>query len=336
MNKRYVLAIYLVVIALMTSIYLSTNQGLGKNEVYAQAANTVTVSEIIESVMVTPSPAATPVPTKAPVKEVVTKVTYTAPEAVKPITAKKYVVNAYHLNVRANPYSTSKILDVLKKGDVIQSSKEVNGWIKLDNRQGYISAKYVSDASKSAVVTPVTKKIQPVVTTTKTSTTVSKTTKSSVSKSNKAVFYPSLSQSVSTPSNLTAAQIEIIFDGTALEGLGEAFVRIEKEDGVNAFFAIAVAKLESGNGKSRLAQRKNNLFGLNATGNEYDNAHSFKTKADSVEAFGLLISTKYVDRGYTSIAKINGKYCPPNPKWKNLVYSIMKGDYNKLKKKQQL
>ena len=90
-------------------------------------------------------------------------------------------------------------------------------------------------------------------------------------------------------------------------------------------------KLESGNGKSRLSQTKNNLFGLNATtGSENKKAFSFATKGDSVRKFGQLISKNYVGKGLTTIEKVAKKYCPANGRWSGHVKSIMKSDFRKL------
>jgi flagellum-specific peptidoglycan hydrolase FlgJ len=137
---------------------------------------------------------------------------------------------------------------------------------------------------------------------------------------------------VMTDSGLTEDHISTIFKGTALEdeGLEEVILEIEEMYGINAYFTIAVLKLESGNGESRLATTKNNLFGLNAIDGNINEAFSFKTKGDSVRKFGQLISKSYVDKGYTTIEKVSKKYCPSNSEWPSLVASIMKSDYRKL------
>jgi beta-N-acetylglucosaminidase len=137
---------------------------------------------------------------------------------------------------------------------------------------------------------------------------------------------------VKTDSGLTEEHISTIFKGSALEneGLEEVILEIEETYGINAYFTIAVMKLESGNGESRLAQTKNNLFGLNAIDGKMDQAFSFETKGDSVRKFGQLISNNYVDKGYTTIEKVSKKYCPSNSEWPSLVVSIMKSDYRKL------
>jgi beta-N-acetylglucosaminidase len=133
-------------------------------------------------------------------------------------------------------------------------------------------------------------------------------------------------------SGLTKESIEKILDGTELTGHGleTAILEIEQEFGINAYFTIAVMKLESGNGKSRLAKVKNNLFGLNATGGSNEQAYAFETKADSVKRFGQLIAKHYVGKGLDTVGKVAKKYCPANPKWARLVENIMFSDHLKL------
>ncbi|SEM90380.1 glucosaminidase domain-containing protein [Paenibacillus sp. OV219] len=138
---------------------------------------------------------------------------------------------------------------------------------------------------------------------------------------------------VNTDSGLSSKQIAQLLNGTKLSGQGleQAVLSIEEEYGINAFFTIAVMKLESGNGKSRLARTKNNLFGLNATSsNPYRKATYFETKGDCVQKFGQLLSDNYVERGYTTIEKVARKYCPVNSKWASHVRSIMRSDFSKL------
>ena len=128
---------------------------------------------------------------------------------------------------------------------------------------------------------------------------------------------------VNSESKLTEQQIEQIFEGTSLadHGLEQTILQTEEEYGINAYFTIAVMKLESGHGKSKLAKEKNNLFGLNAIdGDAFNKAFSFHTKGESIEKFGQIISKNYIDKGYTSIEKVASKYCQANPKWSALSY----------------
>lgn len=125
------------------------------------------------------------------------------------------------------------------------------------------------------------------------------------------------SSSVLTTSNLSADQIEgMLSDYPGLDGLGSVIYQIEQENGVNAYYTLAVASLESGYGKSNLAQTKNNLFGMiNCT---------FQSKTSCVEYFGELMN-KYESRlGSENMtpAGINPTYCTSDT-WAGKVTTLM-------------
>jgi uncharacterized protein YgiM (DUF1202 family) len=247
------------------------------------------------------------------------------------ISIAKYEVTAYCLNVREDANATSKILELVQKGTLLEVLNITdNGWLTLKGG-GYVNGKYTKIYSenskkpaqlKTLPVTPVTPvmPVMPVMPV----TPVTPVTPAVVQQPTSVV---------KSDSGLVEAHIAEILKGTSLAGLGleKAILEIEELYGINAYFTIAVMKLESGNGKSKIAKDKNNLFGLNAIdGDQYNKAFSFKTKGDSVQKFGQLISKNYIDKGYTTIEKVSTKYCQANPKWSGLVKSIMKSDYNKL------
>ena len=255
-------------------------------------------------------------------------------------------VTAYHLNVREDGHADAKILTSVEQGDILTIVRELdNGWLEMEGGR-FINGKYtkyaepeVRDESKKPedklvsiqsyseaadfndqklvqMNNPQRKAAPKIVKTVQQNLTANKPT-----------------SVVNQASGLTSEQIEQLFEGSALSGheLGEAVLVMEEKYGINAFFTVAVMKLESGHGKSKLAKQKNNLFGLNAIdGNAYNKAFSFKTKSDSVEKFAQLISKNYVGKGLNTIEKVAKKYCPTNDKWPGLVKSIMKRDYNKL------
>ncbi len=245
-----------------------------------------------------------------------------------------YEVTAYYLNVRERPSSSSAILSVVEKGDRLDVLHATdNGWYKLQNG-GYVHGDYLKpvkgihtlNAASAVDVTAIPKQSQEVTIASAVPVPVPAVRKRMPSEPSKPTT------TVKEESGLTEAHIADIFEGTALEGhdLEQAILGIEEKYGINAYFTIAVMKLESGNGKSKLAKEKNNLFGLNAVGNSTRKAYAFETKADSVYKFGELISKSYVGKGYTTIEKVARKYCPANPKWASLVKRIMNGDYKKL------
>jgi flagellum-specific peptidoglycan hydrolase FlgJ len=224
----------------------------------------------------------------------------------KELVATPYVTTAYYLNVRAEASAKSKILNVLKKGSSISVvGKTENGWLQLADGT-YVHGAYAEPAGKSVKETPAP---------------AAKVRKLAADPPRKPA-----SQVVSD-SGLTEEAIRAIFQGTGLAGndLEKAVLEIEEEYGINAYFTIAVMKLESGNGNSKIAKNKNNLFGLNSSnGTGY---LRFKTKVDSVKKFGQLISKNYIGKGYTTIEKIGRKYCPANSKWPGLVKNIINRDY---------
>jgi len=246
------------------------------------------------------------------------------------VTAAKYEVTAYYLNVRAEADGTSKIMNVVTQGTVLEVSKPTdNGWLELTGG-GYIHGGYAKRISEEAKPSPQAAAVkaeeqaageaiavqapQPIV-------------HAKPAEPNKP------SSAVNSTSGLTEEQIAAVIKDTALEGEGleEAILEIERMYGINSFFTIAVMKLESGHGKSQLARTKNNLFGLNAIDSDaYNKALSFKTKGESVKQFGHIISEFYFDRGLTSLEKVARKYCGANSNWPVLVKSIMNSDYKKV------
>ncbi|MBD3918597.1 glucosaminidase domain-containing protein [Paenibacillus sp. PR3] len=239
-----------------------------------------------------------------------------------PSTVSTYETTADYLNVRVNAYSESKIINTVTKGTVLEvSSVTENGWLRLKDG-GYVHGGYAKPINKDEkIAKQLLKAVKEVKTlAVETETEIETETETKVNEP---------TSKVESDSGLTTEHIATILKGTDLEdqGLEKAILRIEDEYGINAFFTIAVMKLESGNGSSKLATRKNNLFGLNAIdGNGYNKGLSFKTKADCVLKFGQLIASKYIDKGYTTIEKVAKKYCPANSKWPSHVKNIMERD----------
>ncbi|MCA0754327.1 glucosaminidase domain-containing protein [Paenibacillus sp. N4] len=241
-----------------------------------------------------------------------------------------YEVTAYYLNVRSEPNAGSRILHVAEQGTAFEIAAVTdNGWLKLKDG-GYIHAGYAkkteNNAPEPAAEEPAPKKQKAAV-------RIASVESSASAPEETRQLPDKPSSRVDSDSGLTMAHIKKIFKGTALSGHGleSAILEIEEEYGINAFFTIAVMKLESGNGKSKLAKNKNNLFGLNAIdGDKYNKAFSFKTKGDSVRRFGKLLSKHYVGKGLETVEQVAKKYCPANSKWPSLVRAIMKSDYKKL------
>jgi flagellum-specific peptidoglycan hydrolase FlgJ len=236
------------------------------------------------------------------------------------ISVAKYEVTAHYLNVRENANAKSKILELVQKGTLLEVLNITdNGWLTLMGG-GYVNGKYTKIYSENFKKPAEVKTLS-----------VTPAQLKTLSVTPAIVKQPT--SIVKSDSGLVEAHIEEILKGTSLagQGLEKAILEIEELYGINAYFTIAVMKLESGNGKSKIAKDKNNLFGLNAIdGDQYNKAFSFKTKGDSVQKFGQLISKNYIDKGYTTIEKVSAKYCHANPKWSGVVKNIMKSDYSKL------
>lgn len=101
-------------------------------------------------------------------------------------------------------------------------------------------------------------------------------------------------------SGVGVRHIDYVLEGTSLEGLGEYYIKAEKEYGVNAFFLIGLSALESAWGNSRLANDRNNVFGFMAYDRNVDMAKRFETKGDSI-----LYVAKYLKNNYLTVG---GKY----------------------------
>jgi flagellum-specific peptidoglycan hydrolase FlgJ len=247
---------------------------------------------------------------------------HAAAASAKQAAADTYQTTAYYLNVRAEASAKTKILKVVKKGTILAIlHKTDNGWLKLDGG-GYVHGGYATP------VTPESLDSKPAETTESSVTSAPNGPSEPAQPAKSAHATPRKPASaVQTASGLTAEHIAQIFKGTGLAGHGleKAVVQLESDYGINAYFTIAVMKLESGDGKSRMAKNKNNLFGLNGKGGYL----RFASKPESVRKFGQLISKNYIGKGYTTVEKVARKYCPVNPKWPALVKTIMNRDYKK-------
>lgn len=130
------------------------------------------------------------------------------------------------------------------------------------------------------------------------------------------------------PSGISAERFENAFRGTALEGIGEMLVFAENETGINSLILAGVIVHETGWGSSRLAKEKNNLAGLNACGDAYNNAFSFDSRIDSIMFLGNLLSTKYCPGGKFfgggfNLDGVGVKYAE-DPLWAKKVAGCMK------------
>ncbi|MCR1959306.1 GBS Bsp-like repeat-containing protein, partial [Erysipelatoclostridium ramosum] len=114
--------------------------------------------------------------------------------------------------------------------------------------------------------------------------------------------------------NYTSAQLTTYMNNktnssiSKLNNTGDIFVKYQNQYGVNALLAMSFAALESGWGKSDIAQNNNNLFGLNATDeNPAGNADTYPTVDNCVYDFTAnWMSKKYLNATY--ISRFRGGY----------------------------
>lgn len=75
-------------------------------------------------------------------------------------------------------------------------------------------------------------------------------------------FVLTVDSDLTVASNISAEEAEKMLEKyPKLHGLGEAFVKAEKEKGVNALYMLGLACLESNYGRSNFAVERNNLYG---------------------------------------------------------------------------
>jgi hypothetical protein len=102
---------------------------------------------------------------------------------------------------------------------------------------------------------------------------------------------------------------------TPLPKLGAAFMRAEREEGINARCFVAHAMLESGWGTSAIARYKRNLFGYNAYDRDpWKHARRFSSHARGVAAVAEILRESYLTPGgrwwygFTTLRGINRYY----------------------------
>lgn len=84
-------------------------------------------------------------------------------------------------------------------------------------------------------------------------------------------------------------------NNSRLYGKGQFFYYSQEKYGVNALLSLSLSRNETGNGRSTLAIRKNNGFGLNAVdSNPYHDANWYASFASSILGY----TSKYVTYGY--------------------------------------
>jgi len=212
-----------------------------------------------------------------------------------------FIVTVNGLNVREHNNTNSTVIRVLDKDDLIEIISSEGDWYET-NTHRFVNKNYlerINDYDNFKLTSRGSR--QPV-------------------------------YNVNSRCNLSINDFKKLLDGSKLEGLEYAILKAENKYGINGLFILAVAKLESGNGTSKIAKYKNNLFGLNAVDSDpYNKAFYFNSKSESVYTFANIINKYYVSNGLTTIRQINTRYSS-SKKWTGKVYSIMNVEYKKLQK----
>lgn len=132
--------------------------------------------------------------------------------------------------------------------------------------------------------------------------------------------------------NLTEKDMNDIIDwfdtkvdgGTPFKGNGYVFVKASQKTGLSPLYIFAHASLESGYGKSKLAQDKSNYFGIGAWDSDpYNLAHTMGNTLESGIVNGAnWIANRYYKAGYTTLRKMKERGYATDPNWENQIVSI--------------
>lgn len=121
--------------------------------------------------------------------------------------------------------------------------------------------------------------------------------------------------------------------GSPFNCQGNVFMEAQKQSGLDARYILAHAALESAWGKSSIAKKYNNYFGIGAFDNDPNNAKNF---SNSGLASGIINGAKWIAKNYynssykqTTLYKMrnnNGVHqYATDPNWHNKIANIMKG-----------
>ncbi|HDR4572223.1 S-layer homology domain-containing protein [Bacillus cytotoxicus] len=133
-------------------------------------------------------------------------------------------------------------------------------------------------------------------------------------------------------SNVTAEEIDNFLkksrSDSPLIGHGQDFIAAQNEHGVNALYLAAHAILESGYGRSEIAYRKHNLFGLRAYDRDpFYHAKYLPTYRDSISYNANYVRERYLEKGAIyyngpTLVGMNVKYAS-DPEWAGKIAGLM-------------
>lgn len=128
------------------------------------------------------------------------------------------------------------------------------------------------------------------------------------------------SMDVSKPSGVTAEELSFITKQN-LVGLEDAFVKAEKDYGVNCLFLVAIASMESANGT--ICFKPNNMFGYGSSG--------YSSKAECIDDVANGLANNYLKEGASlyngkTISDVNKRYASSST-WDDKVANNMYNYY---------
>ena len=111
--------------------------------------------------------------------------------------------------------------------------------------------------------------------------------------------------------------------GTPFKGKGYVFVQASKETGLNPIYIFSHAVVESGFGKSYLAQTRHNYFGINAVDSNPENAYSMGDSIDSGIINGAhWIKETYYENGYTNLYSMKKAGYASDSEWYEKISEV--------------
>lgn len=136
-----------------------------------------------------------------------------------------------------------------------------------------------------------------------------------------------MSMDVSKPSGVTVDDLKTV-TSQGLVGLEEAFLKAEKDYGINCLFVMAIAAIESGNGT--INGVGNNMFGW---GGGYI---KFSSKAEGIDVVARGLARNYLTPGASlysgnTISSVNKRYASSST-WDDKVAAKMVSYYSTISK----
>lgn len=105
--------------------------------------------------------------------------------------------------------------------------------------------------------------------------------------------------------SISADNLDLVLKGK-LSGMGQTFIDAGRKYNVDPALLVAISQHETGNGKSRAAEEKNNIAGMMGK----NGLKSYASVQESIMDMARNVSENYVAKGLTSIATIGAKYAP--------------------------